>query len=157
MEPGERILSILMGKPIDRIPVDLSLTHEIEDILKSHYQVATDLELFRAMHLDKIVWAFPDYEGIPMIQRGNMSETSRSIWGAKTRLIDTGLATYEEKIEHPLAGMADPRDLDDFAHWPDPARFNIQSAKKRRVLSTERPTPRRRSRPVQVTYFSRGD
>ena len=60
MNARERVVAILKRQPVDRIPVDLWHTPEVLASLKDHFAVQDDLDLYRTMKLDKIVWVFLD-------------------------------------------------------------------------------------------------
>lgn len=106
---------------MDRLPVDLWCTPEVEESLKLHTGATTTLDLFRALGLDKIVWVFPEYRG----------HAGRTTWGAPVSKVRAGQASYEEITTAPLAGREDPAILDDYPFWPDPDRFDFAAAVSR--------------------------
>ena len=61
MTPHQRILATLNRQPVDRIPVDLWLTPEALRSMKAHTGREDELEMYRALEVDKIVWINPDY------------------------------------------------------------------------------------------------
>ena len=127
MNPRERVLAALNRRPLDRLPVDLWHTPEIEQLLHGHFGTDNALDLYRKMKLDKIVWIAPIYD--PPDIEGTCSSfhehgTSRSMWGTPLTEIEAGSgATYREFGEPPLRGFDTPESLDDFPYWPDPDRF----------------------------------
>jgi len=56
MTRKERILATLNRQPTDRAPVDLWHTPEIGAALRQHFNVTDDLDVYRALGLDKIAW-----------------------------------------------------------------------------------------------------
>ncbi len=64
MTPRERILATLRRQPTDRIPVDVWCTPEILNLLRKHTGKTDELDVYRALGLDKIVWVFPNYSGL---------------------------------------------------------------------------------------------
>ncbi len=102
MTANERIRAALERRPVDRIPVDLWCTPEIGAVLRSYCGVTTDLDLFRALGLDNIVWVFVDdrsREGERAgAQSGGGAESggSRTMWGVPLRDVQAGPAHYAE-------------------------------------------------------------
>ena len=78
MPPKQLVLAVLEGKEVDRLPVDLWYTTEIDAELKKYFGVDDEFELYKAMNLDKIVWAFLDYKPNPTL---NWSRKKVSITG----------------------------------------------------------------------------
>jgi uroporphyrinogen decarboxylase len=134
MTPKERVLAVLNRQPVDRLPVDIWHTAEIAAALRRHFRVADDFALWRALHLDKIVWAFMDYK-TDLGERagaqsgaGAESNGSRTMWGAPLKKIKAGDATYAEFGEAPLANLDTPASLDDYPWWPEVDRFDYDAA-----------------------------
>lgn len=125
MTPHERILATLRRQPADRVPVDVWLTPEVLDSLRRHTGESDEFALYRKLGVDKIVWIFPGYG----TERFDPNESAgRDPWGVPTQRVKSGLATYQEYGEGPLAHFTDPAQLDDYAAWPDPAQFNYAAA-----------------------------
>lgn len=127
MTARERVLAILNREPVDRLPVDIWHTDEILGMLKAHFGVTDDFELYHRMGVDKIVWVFPQYrasdsDGVAGSTHDGQAE--RSMWGTPLREVRAGKARYQEFGEPPLQGYERPGDLDDYPHWPDPDRFD---------------------------------
>jgi len=124
----ERLDAILSRKPIDRLPVDIWHTPEIGEVLRRHTGSASDLEMYRALNLDKIVWTFIDYandsEGHGDSQADVDISRKRTMWGTPVKDIQSGSAIYEEFGEAPLLGYDDPASLDSYPHWPNPNNFD---------------------------------
>lgn len=128
MNPRARVLAALERKPADRFPVDLWLTPEVLDDLRRHFGIEDELEVYRALGVDKIVWTFPGYR---RERAGPDEPVIRTTWGVPLREVRSGAATYREVAEAPLAGMEDPEELDAYPHWPDPEAFDVSLARER--------------------------
>lgn len=120
MTPHQRILATLNRQPVDRIPVDLWLTPEALRSMKAHTGMEDELEMYRALEVDKIVWINPDYR-VPGNPEGQARNT---LWGAPLVEVQSGEATYSEIASAPLADMEEPEELDDYPGWPDPDAFD---------------------------------
>lgn len=125
MKPIERIRKTLCREPTDRPPVDLWLTPEVLQSLRAHTGIEDELEIYRALGVDKIVWVFPGYESDRFDP--NQSE-GRDPWGVPTLMVKSGQATYIEYGEGPLAAMEEIAELNDYPLWPDPNRFHYDAA-----------------------------
>lgn len=111
MNSRDRILSTLVRRSIERPPVDLWLTDEALDSLLKYTDQVDELVLYRELGVDKIVWAFPDYEGVS----GTASATeSRDPWGVPTVRTQSGLATYQEFGPGPLGAFERIEQLGDY-------------------------------------------
>lgn len=134
MNSRERILAVLNRQPVDRLPVDLWYTPEIGAMLRQHFGVANDLNLYRAMKLDKIVWDFIGYKTetgeAAGAQSGAGAESggSRSMWGVPLKNIQAGAAHYAEFGDAPLKNVDSVRQLDEYPWWPNPDRFDYDGA-----------------------------
>lgn len=127
MTPHERILATLERRSVDRMPVDVWLTPEVLADLSSHFGVADELELYRTMEVDKIVWVFPGYR----TEKFDPNESDgMDPWGVPMRKVRSGKATYMEYSAAPLGGFEDPEELEDYPLWPDPEGFNYAAAKE---------------------------
>ncbi len=132
MTPRERIKRVLNREPVDRLPVDLWHTAEVGAALREHTRAETDLEMYRALGLDKIYWSFLDYR-TPDGERadsqvGAGAGGTRTTWGVPLRGIDAGEAHYDEFGDAPMREYDDPRSVDAYPFWPDPDRFDYDGA-----------------------------
>lgn len=127
MTSRERIRAIVNRQPVDRFPVDLWLTPEINAQLKRRVGVADDLDLYRAMGVDKVVWTWPAYKGpLPPLKPG---ATACNAWGVQTAPVAAGgHATYHESVFHPLAECQTAREVEQYRGWPDPTAFDLDTA-----------------------------
>jgi uroporphyrinogen decarboxylase len=132
MTPKERILATLNREPVDRLPVDLWHTPEIGAALRAHCGVATDMEVYRVLGLDKIVWVFMDYltrEGDSAgSQVGAEAAGARTMWGVPLRGIEAGAAHYDEFGEAPMKDIEDPAAVEEYPWWPEVDRFDYDQA-----------------------------
>ena len=126
MNARERVLATLNRQSVDRIPVDVWLTPEVLQELRKHTGEDDEYEVYRMLGVDKIAWIFPGY-GTETFDP-NDSE-GRDPWGVPTIKVKSGLATYQEYGEGPLADYDDPRDLEAYPLWPDPDRFSYEAAR----------------------------
>jgi uroporphyrinogen decarboxylase len=85
-----------------------------------------EYELDRKLGVDKIAWIFPGY-GTEKFDP-NESE-GMDPWGVATVKVKSGLATYQEYGEGPLASMDSPSQLDDYPLWPEVEKFNYQASR----------------------------
>ncbi|WP_043589297.1 uroporphyrinogen decarboxylase family protein [Geminisphaera colitermitum] len=120
MTPKERILATINRQPVDRAPIDLWCTPEVLDSLRQHTAQDDELAVYQALGLDKIVWIFPGYAGRHFDPNDSGGITP---WGVPTRMVKSGLATYQEYIDPPLADYTAPAQLADYP-WPDPDKFD---------------------------------
>jgi uroporphyrinogen decarboxylase len=126
MTSRERILATINRQPTDRVPVDVWLTPEALESLKTHVGEPDEYELYRKLGVDKIAWVFPGY-GTDKFDPNESDGTDP--WGVPTVKVRSGLATYQEYGEGPLASMESPSQLEDYALWPDPDKFNFSAAR----------------------------
>jgi uroporphyrinogen decarboxylase len=134
MTTRERLLAILSRKPVDRMPVDLWYTEEIGKDLRDYTGTSTDLEMFKVLGLDKIVWVFMPYKSETgektgsQVGAGAEAAVSRTAWGVPLKGIQSGKAHYEEFGEAPMLGYESPADVEKYPWWPDPDRFDYEGA-----------------------------
>jgi uroporphyrinogen decarboxylase len=126
MTPKERIIATINRQPTDRPPVDLWVTPEVLDTLRTHTSIQDELSLYNALGVDKIVWIFPGYGG-RYFDPNDSGEIT--MWGVPTRMVKAGLATYQEYIRPPIGDYYDPAQLADYPLWPDPDNFDYAGAK----------------------------
>ena len=145
LTPRDRIRRVLTGEPPDRPPVDLWHTAEVGAALRAHTKTGSDLEMYRALGLDKIYWSFVDYRrpdgGRADSQVGASSAAAgshagvdesdvpaRTTWGVPLRGIEAGAAHYDEFSDAPMRDCEDPAAVDDYPYWPDPDSFAYDEA-----------------------------
>jgi uroporphyrinogen decarboxylase len=134
MSPKERVLAVLNRQPVDRLPVDLWHTPEIAAALRSHFKVADDFAMWRALGLDKIVWDFMDYRIEAGERAGGQSGAgaeaggARTMWGVPLQEIQAGEARYAEFGIAPMGNCQMPADIENYALWPNVDRFDYDAA-----------------------------
>ncbi len=131
MNPRERVLAVLNRKTVDRLPVDLWYTPEVQAGLQAHTGTTSELALCDALKLDKIVWLFPDYNAGGERaggQAGAGATGERSAWGVPLKTMETGGATYHEVAQAPLAGASTVAEIERYPWWPDPDGFDFAGA-----------------------------
>ena len=126
MTAHERILATIHRQPTDRVPVDVWLTPEVLDSLKKHIGEPDEYELYKKLGVDKIAWIFPGY-GTDIFDPNDSDGIDP--WGVPTIKVKSGLATYQEYGEGPLADYEEISELDDYALWPDPDKFSYAASK----------------------------
>lgn len=150
MNPRERVMATLEGRPVDRPPIDIWYTDEVlasllsengEDLTRMaspraqkgrqspHIQPGIggmqqeEMALWRLLGLDKIAWVRPVYRGATRpVPEGLDSAT---VWGCLKRRIQLAGSEYVEYAVHPLAGMEEVKELEDYPWWPDPEAFDF--------------------------------
>ena len=132
MSPKDRILNILNRKPVDRMPVDIWHTAEVEKALIDYTGAKDDFDMWKRLGLDKIVWVFMDYKTdtgeSTGSQVGAQAIGTRTMWGVPLRDITSGEAHYQEFGIPPMLGYSSPADVEKYPFWPDPERFDYDSA-----------------------------
>ena len=132
MNPKERVLNIVDRKTVDRIPVDLWHTPEIEQALIDHTGASDDFDMWKKLGLDKIVWVFMDYKTdsgeSAGSQVGAKAEGERTMWGVPLKEVEAGDAHYQEFIEPPMLDFESLSDVERYPFWPDPDRFDYGAA-----------------------------
>jgi uroporphyrinogen decarboxylase len=119
-------MATILRQPVDRRPVDLWCTPEVLDSLRKYTLIDDEFAVYDALSIDKIAWIFPGYNG-RYFDPNDSGEIT--LWGVPTRMVKAGLATYQEYINPPLAGMYEPAQLADYPSWPDPDKFDYAGAK----------------------------
>jgi uroporphyrinogen decarboxylase len=134
MDVRKRLTAALNHEPVDRLPVDLWHTPEVGRSLRAHTGTDNDLDMYRALGLDKIVWVFMGYRSEggertgSQVGAGAEAVTTRTMWGVPLRGVQSGQAHYEEFGEAPMKGYETARDVERYPWWPDPARFDYAAA-----------------------------
>ena len=111
MTPKERILATINRQPTDRTPVDLWCTPEILQSLREYTSIQDELDIYKNLGVDKIVWVFPGYGG-RYFDPNDSGEIT--MWGVPTRMVKAGKAIYQEYINPPIAYLYDPAPLEEY-------------------------------------------
>lgn len=129
MNPRQRVLATLEGKQPDRLPVDIWYTAEVLDSLIAHTATSNEIDMWRALGVDKIAWISQGYKGeVAPLAPGAESVTP---WGTQLKIVESGSSRYLEQMLYPLADMEEPEELDEFPWWPDPEAFDLDPIWKR--------------------------
>lgn len=125
MTSRERIRSILEGIRPDRVPFDIWYTPEVRDQLMSYFHVNDEMELWRLLHLDKIVMVDAPYmvkQQTRVAKDGQLLTMNE--WGSGIRTVhNSSGGSYEEVVYYPLHEATTIDEV--YAHaWPDPKRFD---------------------------------
>lgn len=130
MNAKQRVGAILDRRPVDRIPVEVWMTAEVRDALFRHTGTTKELDLWRALQIDKLVWIghAQTYAGPlrPITQPG----MTANIWGCLLAPVQAGRSEYLEYVDHPLANFSTPDDLDKYEWWPDPDKFDYDDMQR---------------------------
>lgn len=128
MNARERVLAVLNREPTDRVPVDIWLVPELVEKFKKKLGVETELDIYRKLDIDKIVWV-----GIPYIGEAvnDPNEHERvNQWGVKYEKVQANeMAEYGEVSFNPLLEMDSVEELDAYP-WPNPDDFDYVTAAK---------------------------
>ena len=125
MKPKQLIDAVLNRQPVDRIPVDIWLTPEMLESFKDHTGADEELDVYRRLGIDKIVWFPPEYKGeLRPVER---EDQVAHFWGTLFKKFQAQKAEYIELDEHPLLNYPTVDSLDDYPWWPDPEQFDIDA------------------------------
>ncbi len=126
MNARERVLAVLNREKPDRIPVDIWLAPELVEEFKKHLGVEDELDIYRNLDIDKIVWLGIPYKGVMLKDPNEQVEVNH--WGVKFETVKANDETeYSEVSYRPLLDMDDPAQLEDYP-WPDPDDFDYDTA-----------------------------
>lgn len=123
MTSRERVLAALDRETPDRLPVDLWLVPELVAKFQDLLDVETELEVYRALGVDKIVTL-----AVPYNTRHGSDPNDTDQWGVSFQTVEAGEnAQYREVASRPLADMNGPKELERYP-WPDPDDFDYETA-----------------------------
>lgn len=122
MNSRERTFLALEHKTSDRIPIDFWATSAVAQQLE--HQTGMTYEAFLDHYgVDLRYIDGPAYIGPPL-------EPGADIWGVKRRAVTAGTAekseSYSEVTETPLNHIESIRDVEQYAHWPNPDWFDYR-------------------------------
>ncbi len=130
MTPRERWQAVLARERIDRVPTDYWATGEVTERLMRELKCDDVFELYRKLHVDKLVSVGPRYVG----------PSGQSLWGLEflAQEYGDGMGVYNEVASHPLAEAVTVKDIDEF-DWPTADWFDF--ANIRPAIEQHRPYP----------------
>jgi uroporphyrinogen decarboxylase len=118
MTPRERWLAVLNKQTPDRVPTDYWGTGEVTERLLRDLACEDEIALWTKLGVDRKIAIGPRYVGP---DRGRLG-----MWGLQrvTKSYGDGLGTYDEVVEHPLAGATTVEQINAYPHWPDPDDYD---------------------------------
>ncbi|HXF60618.1 MAG TPA: uroporphyrinogen decarboxylase family protein, partial [Caldilineaceae bacterium] len=130
MTPRERWLAVLQRESPDRMPMDYWATQEATRRLLKHLGCATVWQMYKRLHIDRVVTLRPKYAG-PRLRPGY------DIYGRRHKNItySGGAGVYRECVHHPLAAYNTIAEIERNYTWPTADWFDYseipQQAKRR--------------------------
>ena len=137
MNSFERVRIALNHQQPDRVPMLLWMTPEISMLLKKHFNLKTDEDVYDKLDID-VRWLLVDYCGPTPKTYENGSKENE--FGMRFRVVENQFGRYEEFSYHPLAKAMTPADINDF-HWPDPDWWDYSSI-TREIIKADCVEPR---------------
>ncbi|NQT60019.1 MAG: uroporphyrinogen-III decarboxylase-like protein [Bacteroidetes bacterium] len=150
MTPKERWKAVLNRKQPDRIPVDWWGTVEVEKKVKAHLGLDDIWDVYKKLHIDKLIKIEPEYVG-PKLAQGT------DWFGCKFKGIPYGKGEYEECVFHPLAQYETIEEIEAHYTWPDPDWFDYSGMTEKLVGKEEYPAQGPHSEPFYFYKYLRGD
>ena len=117
MTPKERWLAVLQRKTPDRVPMDFWGTDETMAKLKQHLGCADAWEVFRTLHIDRVMTVKPAYSGPPVA-------SDYDLFGCGFRQVRYDGGFYRECVFHPLAGYETIEEVEANYTWPSADWFD---------------------------------
>ena len=116
MSPRERWLAVLNRQAPDRVPMDIWITPEAANNLRTYLGCNWDGVLKR-LHIDTPVTVAGRYVGPPLEDRTDM-------WGVQYKPVQYGTGVYDEAVNAPLAAYSSVDELEADYGWPSPDWFD---------------------------------
>ena len=113
MTPRERWLAVLKGQKPDRVPMDYWATGEATRKLINHLKCNSQEELFKRLHIDRVITVEPRYTGPSLPE-------DTDIFGCRFQNVSYGRGVYQECIYHPLAKYRTVEEIKESCRWPSP-------------------------------------
>lgn len=113
MTPKERWLAVLQRKTPDRVPMDYWGTDEAMDSLMRHLRCDDPWDVFRRLHIDRVVTVAPGYVGPHLPGDGD-------VFGCRYRNVYYGSGFYRECVHYPLAHYESVAEIEAGYTWPNP-------------------------------------
>jgi uroporphyrinogen decarboxylase len=146
----ERWEAVLSRKSPDKIPSDWWGTREVEDRIKLHLGLDDIWDVFRTLHIDKLVSVEPDYIG-PVL------EPDIDWFGCRFVNVSYEHGTYKECIFHPLAGFETVEEIEENYRWPDPDWFDYSHLGESLKGKEDYPVRGPHSEPFYLYKYLRGE
>ena len=122
MTPKQRIISILNREKVDRIPVEIWYTDEVLQSLRDSTGLVEEVDIYRLLGVDKILWAEIVYLG--EIRPPDNEHAITDHWGCQRKKVRAGQAHYDEFLDYPLANYHSPESLEDYPWWPQVDQYD---------------------------------
>lgn len=125
----ERAMAAMGHREADRVPIDFWAVPQIMDRLQCRYGVEDQEALLQCLGVDFRVLRGPSYTGLTM--RHHADGTVEDLWGVRRREVTFGegekQGTYSELALSPLARATTVADIDSYAGWPSPDRWDYST------------------------------
>ncbi len=149
MTPKERWLAVLQRKTPDRVPMDYWGTDETMDKLMRHLRCADPWEVFRTLHIDRVVGVGPAYVGPP-------HDDDYDMFGCGYRNVHYEGGVYRECVYHPLAGYETVEEVEANYRWPSADWLDFSVIPQQLVGKEEYPIQGGGSEPFLIYARLRG-
>ncbi|MFH1022204.1 MAG: uroporphyrinogen decarboxylase family protein [Planctomycetota bacterium] len=128
MNGRERVLAAIAHREPDRLPATFDAEAGVKEVLKRHFGVRTDDELWRSLGVDtRLVGA--DHHHTPP---GPAPEgITLAFWGYGMRAVRNDFGETNEIVYHPLAAMETPEQIAAFP-WPDAGELTFDAIRRSR-------------------------
>ncbi len=104
MNARECVIAVLNREPTDRTPVDIWLVPELVEKFKTKLGVVDELDIYRKLGIDKIVWLGIPYKGVVLKDPNEHAEVNH--WGVKFKKMDANESShYGEVSFNPLLAL----------------------------------------------------
>ncbi len=115
--PKERWLAVLSRETPDRVPMDYWGTWEASQKMIGFLGVEDYWEMCERLHIDAVVCVSPKYVG-PKLKQGY------DFFGRGYQSINYNTGSYDEVVDHPLAGFSTAAELEGNYTWLTPDWFD---------------------------------
>lgn len=136
MIPRERVLAAISHEKLDRVPCDFWGTPEVITMLKKHFGVSEELELWEKLGVDKIIDLTPYPLGVPLphCYTGPCRKLTQDIWGVNYAPQEYNGGVYWEISFNPLASMDTVEEIEDNYTFPQVDWFDFSSLSKEQLV-----------------------
>lgn len=126
----ERVMTAIAHREPDRVPIDFWATPEVKQAVKRHFDIESQDALLDFLGVDFRVAAMPRYIGPTLKVHPDGSRDD--VWGVRRQTVTFGAGdhqgTYQELLCSPLTAMTTVREIDAYAGWPSPDRWDFSHA-----------------------------
>ncbi|OIO72861.1 MAG: uroporphyrinogen-III decarboxylase-like protein [Elusimicrobia bacterium CG1_02_37_114] len=150
LTPKERWLKTLKREKTDRIPMDYWATGETTEKLMKHLNCNTESDIYRKLHIDKVMGVGPEYTGPKLPE-------NTDIFGCKYKTVDYGSGIYGECIYHPITEYKTVKEIKENYKWPEPDWCDYSKIKAQIEGKEDYPIQGGGSEPFLTYKYLRGD